>query len=445
MGLFTLFLLLLVSLSPVVADTTSQALEQVFVTSPEEFGAVGDGSADDSDAISKALASCTDQLLPCHIVFAKHYLSGPILLERSEITLEVNGHLSMLPRKAYCKSEDCKSPSQGSFIANSVTSSPCRNVTTVAGNYEVCMSDIRITGSGTISSTSPWQWWPCKYLPCRVDFRPHLIVLQKVERVTIEGVTLKDAPNHNVEIGECVTNRLHDLTITAPYISPNTDGVNFYGGFDSILEDSIIDNGDDCISVVPLLDDLDYCAVSKDDTDIICSGGHVLVRNITCNGGHGLSIGGIRHGNVHNVTFENIVVTGGQKGSTQDEAAGGGCRVKSYPNGTGVVRDIRYKDIVFDDVYLPIQILGHYCPFPCNTPDGDQSVLFKDLSFENISGSGKQRNTVIELKCSEYEPCRNITMNNISLVAKNGKEGKLTCENVEGVHIDSESSPNECS
>jgi len=189
---------------------------------------------------------------------------------------------------------------------------------------------------------------------------------------------------------------------------------------------------------------VDYCSVSKNDEDIRCSGGHVLIRNITCNGGHGLSIGGVRHGSVHNVTFENITVTGGQRGSTQDEAAGGGCRVKSYPNGTGTVRDIHYKNIVFDGVYLPIQLLGHYCPWPCNTPDGDQSVLFRDITFENISGSGKQRNTVIELKCSEFEPCRNITMNNINLVSKNGKEGRITCENIEDFSIDSESSPNEC-
>ena len=104
--------------------------------------------------------------------------------------------------------------------------------------------------------------------------------------------------------------------------------MNFYGGFDSVLSDSTIDNGDDCISVVPVNEYLDFCSTNENDMDVRCSGGNVLVRNITCNGGHGLSIGGIRHGSVHNVTFENITVTGGQRGSTQDEAAGGGCRVK---------------------------------------------------------------------------------------------------------------------
>ena len=93
---------------------------------------------------------------------------------------------------------------------------------------------------------------------------------------------------------------------------------------------------------------------------------------------------------------------------------------------------------------LPIQILGHYCPFPCNTPDGDQSVKFKDISFENISGRGKQRHTVVELKCSEYSPCENITMTNIKLSSKKQEVGDLTCENVDSLFVDEGSHPNKC-
>ena len=78
--------------------------------------------------------------------------------------MEVNGELSMLARKDYCKAEDCTAPSQGSFIGNSVSSNPrkCWDVGTPAGDFNVCMSDIKITGSGTISSKDPWSWWPCK-------------------------------------------------------------------------------------------------------------------------------------------------------------------------------------------------------------------------------------------------------------------------------------------
>ena len=219
-NLFFSLLLSLNFLSPASPSPASSMPLSTFVTSPDEFGAAGYGSADDSIPISKALAACYDQDLPCRIAFEKHYVSGPIRLERSEITLEVNGELSMLPRRDYCKAEDCTAPSQGSFTGNSLNSNPCWDITTPAGEFNVCMSDIKIIGSGTISSTNPWQWWPCKYLPCRISWRPHLIVMDKIERVTIEGISLKDAPNHNIEIvesGEHMSIIAHLLT---PSLTP---------------------------------------------------------------------------------------------------------------------------------------------------------------------------------------------------------------------------------
>jgi len=89
--LLLLFSLFLVPTSALSSPSTS---DDVFVTSPDEFGAIGDGKADDSVPISKALASCGDQELPCRVIFDSHYLSGPIILERSQITLEVNGEVS---------------------------------------------------------------------------------------------------------------------------------------------------------------------------------------------------------------------------------------------------------------------------------------------------------------------------------------------------------------
>ena len=247
-----------------------------------------------------------------------------------------------------------------------------------------------------------------------------------------------------MELVSCVSSRVRFVSMNAPFLSPNSDGLNFYGGFDSVFSDSVVTNGDDCVSVVPINEFADGCA-DAEEGDVRCGGGHARFRNLTCNGGHGLSIGGIRHGSVRNVTFENITATGGQKGSTQDEAAGGGCRIKSYPNSTGVVRDIIYRDITFIDVYLPMQLLGHYCPWPCNTPDGDSAALFRDITFENIRGRGKQRNTVVEFKCSEFNHCQNITMKDVHLTARDKDSGDMTCENIDNLVVDEVSSPGKCS
>ena len=166
--------------------------------------------------------------------------------------------------------------------------------------------------------------------------------------LTINGsLTFKNAPTGFIRLSGNVGTRISGLTLSAPYLTPNTDGINVYGGFDTLLEGSTVDNGDDCVSIVPMgewIDGGEFCF--KDPGNILCSGGHTIVRNFTCNGGHGLSIGGIRHGTVSNVTFSNITATGGQEGCTQGEAAGGGCRIKSRPNSTGAVRGmIRGHDV----------------------------------------------------------------------------------------------------
>ena len=119
--------------------------------------------------------------------------------------------------------------------------------------------------------------------------------------------------------------------------------------------------------------------------------------------------------------------------------------MKSYPNSTGVVSDISYNNIEFQGVYLPIQLLGHYCPWPCNTPDGESAALFTNIKFNNIRGYGKQRNTVVEFKCSEYEHCTDIVMQDVSLKARDDAEGHMTCENIDSLEIDVDSLPNQCS
>ena len=355
---------------------------EVMVT-PEDFGAVGDGRANDWVPIQRALARCfavvynTTTPQPCRVRFSKSYLSGPLVVNSSHTTLDVaaGATLGMLPRPEYeaaCPQTGC------TFI--SVGPNPtmpgeegCRTVHpnphAPADGYIVCLSNLALTGGGVIDGGSTWatdSWWLCSRfdLPC---WRPKMTEFSYVQGFTVDGaLTFRNAPTGFMRLNSNVGTRVSGLTLSAPYSTRNTDGINVYGGFDTLLENAVIDNGDDCISFVPTGEWIpgtvsnvtgDFCF--NDPGNVLCSGGHAIVRNFTCNGGHGLSIGGIRHGTVTNVTFSNITATGGQPGCTQDEAAGGGCRVKSRPNSTGTVRDIRYEDMMFKDVYWPLQLLGH--------------------------------------------------------------------------------------
>lgn len=166
------------------------------------------------------------------------------------------------------------------------------------------------------------------------------------------------------------------------------------------------------------------------------------MRNVTCIHGHGISIGGVRHGTVSNVTFSNMTATGGN-GDTQGVYSGGGLRVKSYPNSTGSVYDILYEDIVLDGVYLPLQLLGRYCPFPCNTPSGPQSVQYSNIVFRRIRGTGR-RGTQANFDCSPYAPCKNITIDDVTLKSQSGSSAEVKCSNVQSIEFVGGSMPNSC-
>ena len=436
------------------------------LVTPERFGAVGDGAANDWVPVQRALAACAAAIYnataphrSCRVLFSKTYLSGPLTINSSHTTLDVStgATLAMLPRKDYeaaCPQRNCP------FISTAPGPEGCRtsypNPHAPTDGYLTCLSDVTMTGGGTIDGGATWDpssWWLCARLVLNC-WRPKLTYFVNVTGLTVNGsLTMRNAPTGFVRLYGNVRTRISGLRLSAPYLTPNTDGINIYGGYDTLLEHSVVDNGDDCVSVVPTgewIDNGDFCY--RDPGNVLCSGGHVIVRNLTCNGGHGLSIGGIRHGTVTNVTFSNVTATGGQKGSTQDEQAGGGCRVKSRPNSTGSVRGIRYEDMVFRDVYWPLQLLSHYCPFPCHTPDGPTTTLFTGISFVRVRGSSARssllpatRTKVAQFKCSASTPCANITLREVTLTDRAGRAGLLECDNVASVSIDNASSPGSCS
>jgi polygalacturonase len=357
--------------------------EAVDVT-PEQYGAVGDGQHDDTAALRAALAACSKPgASPCRVRLEKSYASGPLQVGSSATELYITGTLAMLPRDSYLPYQNAS----GSFISNA------------AG-----IKEVKISGGGLITGLGR-EWWPCKYSGC---WRPHMIALGDVAGLEIGPLNLTDPPNHFIECNGCTGVRVHDLYATAPNNSPNTDGMNFYGGFDQSIVDSVITNGDDCISVVPNGDPATPLCVNHPEQ---CRGGSLLVHNVTCKGGHGLSIGSVRHGDgarltalrrqgpllrqlasavlaarlalvaacvtdscccahdvcvclgvaVKNVTFSSCVMTR-EKHSTQAVYSSGGLRIKSYPNGTGTISDIVYKDIVLRDVAYPLQLQARYCP-----------------------------------------------------------------------------------
>ena len=162
---------------------------------------------------------------PCRVLFTKSYLSGPLIINSSRTTLEVatGATLAMLQRSDYekaCPQTRCDfistAPADMRFGGEG-----CRTVypnpNSRASGYRVCLSDVTVTGDGTIdggASYEPSSWWLCARLELKNCWRPNLSYFTSVAGFTVNGsLTLKDSPNHFMRLDGCVGSRVTGLTI----------------------------------------------------------------------------------------------------------------------------------------------------------------------------------------------------------------------------------------
>jgi polygalacturonase len=192
-------------------------------------------------------------------------------------------------------------------------------------------TDLAITGSGTIDGSGAMFWlWASKaalrYAPGRGPVaRPMLVVLAGVKRLHVDGITLINSPSfHLAPSGEDIT--LENLHIVAPSDAPNTDAID-PGGRRIVIRKCELDIGDDNVALK--------------------NGGHdILIEDLVCLHGHGISIGsGTKDG------FSHVIVRRCTFDGTDN-----GLRIKSFRGGGGEVHDIRYSDIVMKYVRRPFDI-----------------------------------------------------------------------------------------
>ncbi|KAH9611983.1 hypothetical protein KSS87_007145 [Heliosperma pusillum] len=93
----------------------------------------------------------------------------------------------------------------------------------------------------------------------------------------MDGLRIMNAQQMHLTFQRCVNVRVSNLVIKSPETSPNTDGVHVTQTRNIVITRSLIQTGDDCISIVD---------GSK----------NVQATDIKCGPGHGISIGSLGKG-----------------------------------------------------------------------------------------------------------------------------------------------------
>jgi polygalacturonase len=301
-----------------------------------DYGATGDGTTLNTEAIQKAIDTCSQAGGGTVLIPAGKFLTGPIKLA-SNINFKVDAGATLI------MSDD---------TANYPVTKSSHEKTN--GRYQNCIEardvhDLEISGTGTIDGQGE-KWWtafrPFKNKmsdPAAPPHRPHLMVIHNCQRLYVHDITLMNSPMFHLIPEDCRDVTINGIKISAPQTAPNTDGID-PSGLNFFITKCVIDNGDDNIALKPV-DDFYPGHVACED---------FLITDCTFKHGHGMSIGGqtpggLKHLVVRNCTFEN------------NDA---GIRLKAPRGEGGTVEDCTYEDLTMTHVEIAIQITSYYPKIP---------------------------------------------------------------------------------
>jgi polygalacturonase len=293
-----------------------------------DYGAVGDGKTLNTDAFKNAVAAIAKAGGGHLTVPAGTYKTLPFTLtSHMDLHLEAGAIIKAPDTFAEYGIPDPNLPRpQGEGAGRGAFARVAPLISSPAGT-----TDLAITGSGTIDGSGAIFWmWSDKaarrYPPGRaVVPRPVLVSITGVQRLHVDGITLTNSPMfHLVPRGQDIT--IENVRIVAPSDAPNTDAMD-PGGQRIVIRNCEIDTGDDNVALQ---------SGSKD----------VLIEDLTCLHGHGISIGSPTRAGLSHVIVRRCTFNGTDNG----------LRIKSYRGNGGEVHDIRYSDIVMKNVRRPFDI-----------------------------------------------------------------------------------------
>jgi len=274
--------------------------------------------------------------------------------------------------------------------------------------------NILLNGGGTLDGQG--QAWYDAFAKNSSLARPILLTVYQASNVSVENLRMINSPEwvNLVNEGEDITYRNISISAvsTSKNAAQNTDGWDIYRSNNVVIQDSNINNGDDCVSFKP-------------------NSTNILVSNLSCNGSHGISVGSLGQYAGEYDIVENVTATGIKMSNAQN-----GARIKAWAGqgvGSGIVKNVTFTLFTETNVDNPVIIDQCYetdadacAEFPSNT-------YIQDVWFNSISGtsSGSEKAVVASLSCSPGSRCTDVNVNNLELTppSKYGA-ASYTCNNV---------------
>ncbi|KAI5778849.1 putative exopolygalacturonase X [Geopyxis carbonaria] len=290
--------------------------------------------------------------------------------------------------------------------------------------------DVNLYGGGTLDGNG--QVWYDAYAEDIYILRPILMGIVGLKGGSVSGIHMRYSPQwFNIVVNS--SSVVYDnLSISGGSVSENTakntDGWDTYRSDAITIQNSVIDNGDDCVSFKP-------------------NSTNIVVQNLDCTGSHGISVGSLGQ---YPGTFdivENILVT-----NTVMANASSGARIKVWPGasaalsgdlqgggGSGRVRNITYdgfRSTNIDYVLEVTQCYGQRNQTLCDLYPSKLTI--EDVWFKDFTGtsSAKYDPKAGILTCSSPDVCGRIHASGINITTPSGKPPVFDCTNVDESLLD---------
>jgi len=433
-----------------------------------KYGAVANGLQLNTKAINNAISLCNQKGGGTVLIPEGIWLSGPIYLKSN-----VNLHLKQGALLLFTTDKSQYKLIAGDYEGKSVA----RNESPLNGND---LENIAITGKGILDgngdvwravgesqlSAQQWKsklssggvlsddkknWFPSEqfkqaYQNGRsmliqadgdlTDFedmkdflRPNLLVFKNCKKVLLEGVTFQNSPAWCLHPIMCEDLTVAGVVIKNPSYAQNGDGLDIESCTRFLVENSVLDVGDDAI-----------CIKSGKDEEGrkrgIPSAEGIIRGNTVYNGHGGVVIGSEMSGGANDIFIENCTFMGTAKGLRFKSTRGRGGIVERIYARNIFMKDIDQEAIFFDMFY--------FVKFATdgsrnNAPEVNEGTpIFRNMVFDHINCNGAQVGIFIrglsEMKVHhitisnswlvsdagvELTDAANITLRNVHLVANN--------------------------
>ena len=372
-----------------------------------DYGAVGNGRHDDTEAVRGVLMNCNSNSTIHVIVFPENssFLTGAFNISSNQILLLQDGSSILGYKSTDSYYFPLVQPLPSYPISTGKNSNP-RYQGFVSSYYA---NRIAIVGSGIINGHGEY-WWKIYDNDELTMTRPRLFELAYSSNIIIRGVTLKNSAFWCLHLYSSNTIWVDGITIENPVYSPNTDGIDIDSSSDCLLENLDIHVADDHISIKAgqCTQGYEYNTPSK----------NILIRNSFFGVGAGLAIGSETSGGIYNVTYFNNTM----------RLTDNGPRMKTCPHYGNPVKDIVWDSLYMEGFSEAVFLNSEYECSNLNTsiPNGG----YHNIQIRNMTGLGLEAG---KLTCYEGG-CTDFLFENVSLETIVG----FHCQNVTGVAINTQ-------